>query len=284
MFFKGFETQIQRKEDLMLAYLEILRPFNGLMSVFAVFVAAMLVNFFIPYQLLLAFLVVFLVSGAGMVINDYFDYTIDKINRPKRPIPSGKISRKTALTYSMVLFLIANFIALFLNFYMFVLVVFNTIVSIVYSWKLKKILLVGNFVVSWLVASIFIFGSLFRGITATILILFLIAFSSNTGREIAKSIEDIKGDVKRKVNSLPIVANRYFAGWIAAIFILFAIIFSPLPYIFGLLTVKYIYLVILADIVFAFSCFTTFISPDKSQKMMKIAMFIALIAFLIGTI
>jgi len=268
----------------MFAYLEILRPFNGLMSVFAVFIAAMLVNFFVPYQLLLAFLVVFLISGAGMVINDYFDYDVDKVNRPKRPIPSGRISRDVALAYAIVLFLIANFIVLFLNFYMFILAIFNTVINIAYSWKLKKIVLVGNFTVSWLVASTFLFGSLLKGIiTATVLILFLMAFSSNVGREIAKSIEDVKGDMKRKVNSLSTVTNRYFAGWIAVIFILFAIIFSPLPYMFGLLSVKYIYLVIIADIIFAFSCFTIFISPKKSQKMMKIAMFIALIAFLIGT-
>ena len=58
---------------MMLAYLKILRPINGLMSVFAVFIAAMLVGFPISMELLLAFIVVFLVSSAGMVINDYYE-------------------------------------------------------------------------------------------------------------------------------------------------------------------------------------------------------------------
>jgi len=268
---------------MMFAYLEILRPFNGLMSVFAVFIAAMLIGFPISFQLLLAFIVVFLISSSGMVINDYFDYIIDKINRPKRPIPSKRISRKNALNYAISLFLIANIVALFLNFYTFALAVFNTFIVFIYSWKLKRKLLIGNLLVSWLVASTFFFGSLLKEvITVTILILFLVAFSSNVGREIAKTIEDIKGDRKIKAKTLPIIAGKNFAAWITCVFIIFAIIFSFLPYVFNLLSINYLILVIIADIVFAFSCFTVFISPKKSQRIMKIAMFIALIAFLVG--
>ena len=95
-----------------------------------------------------------------MVINDYYDYEIDKINRPKRPLPSGKISKKNALIYAVILFTIANIIALYLNFYMLGLALFNTFIAFVYSWKLKKRLLMGNVLVSWLVASTFFFGSL----------------------------------------------------------------------------------------------------------------------------
>ena len=269
----------------MFAYLEILRPLNGLMSVFAVFIAAVLIELPISSQLLLAFIVVFLISSGGMIINDYFDYEIDKINRPKRPIPSKRISRKNALNYAISLFLIANIIALFLNLFTFALAIFNTFIVFTYSWKLKRKLLIGNFLVSWLVASTFFFGSLLKGtITVTILILFLLSFSSNVGREIAKSIEDIKGDEKMKAKTLPIVAGKNFAAWIACIFIIFAIIFSFLPYVFSLLSINYLILVVIADIVFVFSCFIVFISPKKSQRIMKVAMFIALIAFLAGLI
>jgi geranylgeranylglycerol-phosphate geranylgeranyltransferase len=283
MLFKGPETQIQRKEDMMLAYLELLRPFNGLMSVFAVFIAAMLVGFPLSYQLLVAFLVVFLVSGAGMVINDYFDYRIDKVNRSKRPIPSGRVSRKNALIYSILLFAIANIAALYLNFYMFLLAAFNTFVTVVYSWKLKKKLLIGNIAVSWLVASTFFFGSLLKEtLTATVLILFMLSFSSNLGREITKSIEDVKGDKKLKANTLPVLAGNNFAGWMACIFVLFTIIFSFMPYVLNLLSINYLIAVLIADVVFAASCFLILLSPKKAQKFMKIGMFIALLAFLAG--
>jgi len=35
--------------------------------------------------------------SAGMAFNDYFDYETDRRERPKRPIPSGRISRSSAL-------------------------------------------------------------------------------------------------------------------------------------------------------------------------------------------
>lgn len=38
---------------------------------------------------LLVFLVVFLGCAGGNTINDYFDYEIDKINRPERPLRGG---------------------------------------------------------------------------------------------------------------------------------------------------------------------------------------------------
>jgi len=268
---------------MMLSYLEVLRIPNAFMSVIAVIVAVILVGFYNPYQILIACLAVFLFSGGGMAINDYFDYEADKINKPKRTLPAGKISKKNILIYSLILMIIGNSLVLFLNYKMLVFSLANTFLLIAYSWKLKKIILLGNFVVSWLTASIFLFGSLLSGaVTATILILFLFAFSSTIGREITKTIEDVEGDKKINARTLPIVAGKNFAGWIAIIFIIFAVLFSPLPYIFHLLSVNYLYLVTIADIIFLYSCFAVLISPRKSQKMMKIAMFVALISFLIG--
>jgi len=41
--------------------------------------------------------------SAGMALNDFFDANIDRIKRPKRPIPSGRITRKVALVLGMAL-------------------------------------------------------------------------------------------------------------------------------------------------------------------------------------
>ncbi len=40
---------------------------------------------------------------AGMVLNDYFDRAIDAVERPRRPIPSGRITPGQALTFGMTL-------------------------------------------------------------------------------------------------------------------------------------------------------------------------------------
>jgi geranylgeranylglycerol-phosphate geranylgeranyltransferase len=268
---------------MMLSYLEVLRIPNAIMSVIAVIVSAILVNFYNPLQILIASIAVFLISGGGMVINDYFDYEADKVNKSKRPITSGKISRKNALTYSLILFIIGNALVFLLNFQMIVIALFNTFLLIFYSWKLKKIILLGNFTVSWITASIFLFGSLLSGfITATVFILFLMVFSSTIGREITKTIEDMEGDKKIKARTLPIIAGKDFSAWTAVFFIIFAVLFSPIPYIFHLLGVNYIYLVTISDIILLYSCFAILISPKKSQKLMKIGMMVGLLAFLSG--
>ena len=41
--------------------------------------------------------------ASGMVWNDYFDAGIDAIERPERPIPSGKISSKNAAIFAIIL-------------------------------------------------------------------------------------------------------------------------------------------------------------------------------------
>ncbi len=45
--------------------------------------------------------------GGGVVFNDVFDAEIDKIERPERPIPSGIVSKKTAIVFALFLFVMA---------------------------------------------------------------------------------------------------------------------------------------------------------------------------------
>ncbi len=79
----------------MNAYLEILRPFNALMGVIAVLLVSIIGGNFTIY-VPVACVIVFIFTGAGNAINDYVDHKIDAINKPDRPIPSGRISLKVS--------------------------------------------------------------------------------------------------------------------------------------------------------------------------------------------
>ncbi len=99
-------------------YLELMRYGNCLMAGFAAVIGTLIAfNILISWSFSsgfagsfpfldagLVFLVVFLVSGAGNTINDYFDIKIDSINRPERPIPSGRVKAKEAFYFSYLLF------------------------------------------------------------------------------------------------------------------------------------------------------------------------------------
>lgn len=266
----------------MFSYLKILRPSVVLLAAFAVLVGALIVGFSQPLQIFIAVLVASLIAGAGNITNDYYDYNIDKINKPKRALASGKISRKNAALYALILYILANVLAIrFLNFYMIYLALFNSFIAFVYAWRIKRTFF-GHFLDSWLAASSFLFGALFVSINATIVLLFFMAYLTNVGREIAKGIEDIEGDKKSGAKTVPIITGKIFAAWVAIMFIILGIFITPIPYFFNLLSINYLYLVILSDIILVFSCFILPINPSKSQKIMKIAMFMAIMAFLIG--
>jgi UbiA prenyltransferase family protein len=45
--------------------------------------------------------------GGGIVMNDYFDQAVDALERPERPLPSGRVSRQAARRFAVALFVLA---------------------------------------------------------------------------------------------------------------------------------------------------------------------------------
>ena len=74
---------------------------------------------------------------AGIVFNDYFDFEIDKKERPTRPLPSGKITKGKALTIAISSIIAANVLTLLLNWTSFIVAVILTTIIIAYDYRLK---------------------------------------------------------------------------------------------------------------------------------------------------
>jgi 4-hydroxybenzoate polyprenyltransferase len=64
-------------------------------------------------QLLLLATSSILLYASGLVFNDYFDIQTDLKERPYRPLPSGKISKRTAYTIGIASMISANLVAFF---------------------------------------------------------------------------------------------------------------------------------------------------------------------------
>ena len=75
---------------------------------------------------------------AGIVFNDYFDIEIDKKERLTRPLPSGKITKRKALTIAISSIIAANVITLVINWTSFVIAVILTTIIIAYDYGLKN--------------------------------------------------------------------------------------------------------------------------------------------------
>lgn len=68
----------------------------------------------VAHILYLVFASTFLYAG-GVVLNDVFDYKLDQIERPERPIPSGLIPLKSASIFGAILLIIGIVLAFLVN-------------------------------------------------------------------------------------------------------------------------------------------------------------------------
>jgi 4-hydroxybenzoate polyprenyltransferase len=74
---------------------------------------------------------------AGIVFNDYFDREIDRKERPFRPIPSGKVSRRGALYLAVAALVAANVLALLVSVTSLAISAALSAVIIAYDYKIK---------------------------------------------------------------------------------------------------------------------------------------------------
>ncbi len=247
--------------EKLIGFLRLIRPLNCVMMGFAVIVGASLVsslNFSV--NLVLGFITSFTLTGASMVINDYYDRTIDAINEPNRPIPSGVISPKEALFFALVLSIIGFIAAFRTNVPSLVVAAVAWIVSVTYVTKGKSTGLPGNFLVSTCVAITFVYGGfavreeLTHPHTLTIAIFAAIVFLSNTGREVAKGIVDVEGDRSKNINTIAVLHGERVAAVASSVFLVSAVGLTPLPWTLDLASQWYLPLVILTDAGLIWSC------------------------------
>ncbi len=86
---------------------------------------------------LLVFSSIFLYVG-GLVTNDLFDIRKDKIERPNRPLSSGKIKKSTAVLLSVLFFGTGVFLSSLLTFTSTLISIFLVVMILLYNYKLKN--------------------------------------------------------------------------------------------------------------------------------------------------
>jgi geranylgeranylglycerol-phosphate geranylgeranyltransferase len=269
-------------------FLEIIRPGNAFLAVISILLVAFIGGVF-NLPVLVACIVVFVVTGFGNSINDYFDYKIDKINKPERPIPSGRISRKTAGYYSLALAITGNVLAvIFLGLIPQLIVLFSTILMFYYAYRLKKKLIIGNILISFLTGLSFVFGGVVVGITVVSIYLGFYAFLTTMMREIVKDMEDREGDEEEGANTLPIVYGMKTSSILAAAFMIFASITSPILYFIGILTIWCLPILSVAILIFLSAAISilrdrSIENARKISKRVKIGMVVTLLSFAAGS-
>nr|WP_321244638.1 geranylgeranylglycerol-phosphate geranylgeranyltransferase [uncultured Psychroserpens sp.] len=214
------------------------------------------------------------IAAAGNIINDIYDVETDTINKPNKVIIGKHVSENLAYN----LFFGLNIIGVILGFYLshsvgrssfFAIFVIISIALYVYASYLKGTVLFGNILISFLVAMSIIIVGVFDLLPAMIPqnrdtqltffdIIFdyaIFAFLINLVRELVKDIQDVDGDYKAGMNTLPIVIGRERANKIAFIISMIpigAVIYFVVTYLYKQpIVIGYFLLFVVAPLIYA---------------------------------
>lgn len=253
-------------------------------------------------KFILTFFTALFLEASTFALNDYYDFEIDKLNkRNDRPLVRGDLSPKTALYLFGIFFPLGVLCSFFVNQTCFIIALITAILAILYDAKMKKIKLIGNFYIAYVMAIPFIFGAaaVIQGNTfsidihPSIIIIALIAFLAGSGREIMKDVMDFEGDKEKGVRSFPKYIGPRKSNIVAALFYIIAIALSFLPFMieeYAIYYLNYYYLlpIFLTDTMLLTTAFHLIFKKKPHLKIYRkftlVAIFIGLVAFLVGAL
>ncbi|MBD3368103.1 MAG: hypothetical protein GF405_08035 [Candidatus Eisenbacteria bacterium] len=293
------------------AVAELLRPLNGLMASAAVVVGAYVSRWPTRWpEAVLGAVAAFAAAAGANALNDAADAEADAVNRPSRPVPSGRVSRRTAVAVAVAAWAVAGFAASLVGPRAALLVAAWIVVSAVYSPWIKRAAFAKDAVVAAVAASPFLLG----GITQDKLLLssvpFALAFLAHAARELVKDVQDREGDVRAGVRTAAAVVGEGATLAVSRVVIIVLMAVAALPYlaprlmappdvhpVFGTLAGRFVQgvgynwgygaLVAVADVLLIRVLFLTSGDTDaaalaKASRTLKAVMAVGIFAFVVG--
>jgi len=168
--------------------------------------------------------------AAGYIINSFYDFEKDLINRPQKSMLDRLVGQNTKLSFYFTL----NFIAVIMASYVsFKAVVFFSIFIFAiwfYSHKLKKLPIIGNLSSAILtITPFFIVFIYYKNFETIIFVHATFLFLIIAMRELVKDLENIKGDLALNYKTIPIVYGEKASKRMLTIFSLLT--FIPIYFI-----------------------------------------------------
>ncbi len=227
-----------------------------------------------------------LITAGGNVLNDVLDLEGDRTNHPDRPLVTGAVSVAVARGLTAGLFgagiLVAVPVVLAEPWVGAILAV-AVAALLGYEFLLKARGFAGNLTVALLTGLVFLYGGAAAGDALVLAPFAAMAFLATVSREVIKDMEDVRGDVGR--STLPKTAGVGAATAVARGTVVAAVGLSVVPLLWfvrplSVVGIMYIVLVGAADGTFAESVRHLPERLHYEQTMSKVAMTVALLAFL----
>lgn len=196
-----------------LYFYRLSRPLNVLISQVAFILGAFIAlgkdhSFFYKYEFWYGFIAISVISATGYWVNDAFDFKIDRINKPRKVIVNAHLSVKKVLTAyfaAITLVLVGGF--LLQNLSLFFINLSAVALLFGYAALLKRTTVIGNLVIASLTGLVIYYAGMMFGFRLALIWTVIFAFEITFLREVVKDMEDIEGDLKFKLHTLPIRAG-----------------------------------------------------------------------------
>ena len=138
----------------ILKLFELIRPKQWIKNLFLfapILFAGQLLNLGLLSKNIIAFVAFCGISSCVYIINDIVDIESDRVHRKKRyrPLASGDITIKTAVVFLVILLILTILLSLTLNLYFGITVFTYFMINILYSFKVKHIVILDVFFVSF---------------------------------------------------------------------------------------------------------------------------------------
>ena len=235
-----------------------------------------------------AMVVAALITAGANALNDLFDLEIDRINKPHRPLPSGKLSISQARGFSIAATVTGLALSPLLGWWGLMVAWAVTVLLVAYSVRLKKTPLWGNLAVALAAALAFVYGGLVAGRVSSALIPAGFAFLFHLGREILKDAEDVAGDRAGGARTLATRAGIATALNFAGLAFIVLILATPLPFMLGRYSLAYLVIVILGvDVPLVYVVISSLRDQGprnlgRLSLLLKLDMWVGLVAVMVG--
>ena len=254
--------------------IQIIRPLNMILCLFAVLIGAFLIEGLSSSLLPYTILTVLCFAGASNILNDVLDVHIDRINRPDRVLPSGRIKILDALILSIILYGVGILTCTYLQPLGRQIALITVLpLLILYTPLFKRLPFLGNIVMGGILGLVFLFteGAI-HGNVDKMWTPFFLATALSSIRELCKDCADLVGDSTVNLQTFPqkfgLISTLWLMRWLVILLCFFAIT----PYLCDHYGIIYLFTLILGvEIPLIYSMFIILSKESSSAEYIKVS-------------
>jgi len=211
---------------------------------------------------------------AALYLSDFIDKKLDSIQKPHRPIPSGRIKPYEALAIGAIFAITGFFLSFLLNYKNLILVFVVALLVFSYTKISKSHGLMGNINRGLVTVVAYLFGVFsidkpIQSIPMYIWILALVFLFHDTNSNLVGAIRDIEGDKKGGYITIPVKYGIKISVFISLILtIIWLTLALYLPYSYKFLKIEF-YLMMLLDIIILISLYIYLFKAIKKYSREK---------------